>query len=142
MSWFLASREVLYVNLVSEQLPAWLPLLKGTLTLITACSANLLLKYMTIKEKGIGFKVERVSMLAIFTVNLFILISAAFYWCIHGFNLRLFTIGFVGSIFYTLGITLMNSAMSRGPMGPVISICAFGNIIVIILFVCEVRSHH
>ena len=111
----------------------WMPVLFGILTPVAFCSSNILLRYLTAEDKGIKFNGTTISMTAYFWVNLIILIAAIVYWQSHIFSRDLFWIGLIGSIINTVGLTCMNTAISCGPMGPVSSIGACSNILLVVV---------
>lgn len=72
-------------------------------------------------------------MTGIFVVNVLILIFAIVFWQYYHFSQDLFWLGLIGSIINTCGLTFMNTAISIGPLGPVASIGACANILLVII---------
>ena len=111
-----------------------MPVLFGILTPVCFCASNVLLKYLTDEEKGIRFNGSTLSMSAISLVNAILVIFAIVYWQSHEFDHDLFWIGFGGSIINTVGLVCINIAISCGPMGPVSSIGACSNILLVLVY--------
>lgn len=116
-----------------ELLPIWMPVLFGLLTPVTFCSNGVILRYLTSPDMSMKFNGTTLSMSAIFAVNLIVLIFAIVFWSTHQFSIDLFWIGLVGSIINTIGLTCINTAISCGPLGPVSSIGACSNILLVIV---------
>tara|TARA_B110000285_G_C14874891_1_gene491003 strand:+ start:207 stop:482 length:276 start_codon:yes stop_codon:yes gene_type:complete len=69
-------------------------------------------------SERVGFEPSSISNSAVLIVNLLMLFAAIAYWNVVEFSLRLFLLGFVGSIFDTLGKVSSLNALRFGPGGP------------------------
>ena len=117
---------------VGEVLPTWIPVIFGILTPMCFTTNGILLRKLTSPKYGINFNGTTMSFTTYFIVNLLILIFAAFFWQSHHFSKDLFWLGTIGSIINTVGISCLNTAITKGPMGPVSSIAALSNIMLVI----------
>jgi len=94
---------------------------------------NVTLFILTNKRFGFNFKSIDLSMSTYLCVNIFILIGAIVYWTLVDFNSYYFLIGTFASIVNTIGLSVVNKAISCGPMGPVAAIIAISNILLVIV---------
>lgn len=81
-------------------LPTWIPVLFGLLAPCSFASGNIIIRYITMKEKGIEFKTIQLSTNPYIIINTLGLIVGAFIWTapskVHTFRPRVFLIGTIG----------------------------------------------
>lgn len=119
---------------VGEVLPAWMPVLFSILCPLLFTTNGILLKRMTYPKYGLNFNGTTLSMTSILLVNILILISALVIWQLEGnFQKDLFFLGMIASIVNTIGLGSLYTAVGCGPMGPVSSIGACSNIMLVVV---------
>ena len=80
-----------------------------------------------------GFDGTLSSMSSYLVVNILVLIFAIIWWQYSSFSAYLFWLGLLGSIINTIGLSLINTAISCGPMGPVAAIGSCANILLVVI---------
>jgi len=84
-------------------------------------------------SERVGFNPTMISISAVFVVNVILLIVAVVYWNTVHFIPRLFFVGFVGSIFDTLGKVTSLTALNYGPGGPSTALCSLNGPYLVVL---------
>ena len=96
--------------------PTIVPVLFGILTPVFFSMYGMVFKHFT--SDRIGFKHYNLIFSTVIFVNTIILLTVIPYWSDGHFDMRLFWIGFFGSILDTLGKVSGTSALKFGPAGP------------------------
>ena len=105
----------------------------GLITPIFFCATGVLMRRLCDPRYGISHNGTTISMTGILLTNIIILIVALIYWSQHEFSTYLFLVGTVGAIINSVGITCVNTAIAKGPMGPVSAIVACSNILLVLV---------
>ena len=82
-------------------LPSWIPVLFGIITPMSFTANQMLAK--SFKRGPVKFNIEEISFQGFMAVNVVLIIPTLYYWMYVDFNMRLFVVGFVGSIINTFG---------------------------------------
>ena len=91
-------------------------------------------------SERVGFDPSSISNSAVLIVNLIMLFAAIAYWNVVQFSLRLFVVGFVGSIFDTLGKVSSLNALRYGPGGPSTALVALSGPYLVIVVALQAQK--
>ena len=110
--------EAITLDSAPSLIPTYIPVLMGIFVPVVFTIWGMTIKHLT--QERIGFKPSNLGFNSCLVVNLIVLVVVLPYWSdgLGHFNQRLFWIGFVGSIFDTIGKVSANASLSYGPAGP------------------------
>ena len=119
-----------------QQVATWVPVLYALLFPWFCVSNSLIVKHLTLKR---GFDAQDMSYSAYFIANTATILAGIYFWRnVIAFDSHIFFWGFIGSLFNTFGMVLIQVAYSRGPSGPV---GALSTSAAVILVVVEAIKH-
>ena len=116
-----------------EPISAFIPVVFGIFVPCIFTFFGMLQKHL-ISDRGGNFDNTQLIYCTLFLVNSIILIFSIIYWVISGnFSLRLFYLGFIASIFDTIGKVTSLTALFYGPGGPSCAIMGLSGPFLVIL---------
>jgi hypothetical protein len=92
------------------------PIVFGFITPVFFTTNGMLQKHLS--SDRIGFDPSNIASNSIFFTSVIVIIVALPYWVNEHFDQKIFWIGFIGSIFDTIGKIVSQTALSYGPAGP------------------------
>lgn len=125
--------EAVATNKLSAQyglLPSWIPVLFSIITPMSFTANHLLAK--SFRQGPVKFNIQEISFSGFFAVNAVLLLPSLYYWFFISFSMRLFIIGFFGSIINTFGKVCVQNAVARGPAGPASALLAMNSLILLV----------
>ena len=118
---------------VAKPIPAVIPVVFSLMVPCVFVASGILQKHLT-SEKGGGFDNDQLIFSSVLLVNVIVMFFAIIYWSSSdSFNTRLFVLGFITSIFDTIGKFTWLTSMNYGPGAPTSAIVNLSSPLLVIM---------